>query len=58
MKLTTKEQYSKLGDHIVEQAFRSYPAVLTDELRKKLFEDKIERARQELEIRKRFPSFV
>lgn len=56
--MTTKKQYSKLGDHIVEQAFRSYPVVLTDELRKKLFEDKIERARQELEIRKRFPSFV
>ena len=56
--MTTKEQYSKLGDHIVEQAFRGYPAVLTDELRKKLFEDKIERARQELEMRKRFPSFV
>jgi len=56
--LTTKEQFSKLNDQIVEQAFRSYPQVLTEELRQKLFQDKIERARQELEIRKRFPSFV
>ena len=42
----SKIDYSKLNDRIVDQAFRSaFPAVLSEEDKKRLINEKIERAK-------------
>jgi hypothetical protein len=43
--------YSKLNDRIVEQAYRLSNMTLTEELKTKLFQDKIQRASEMLKAR-------
>lgn len=49
--------YSKLNDRIVEQACNVDNLLLTDELKTRLFQNKIARAVEALESRKTSPIF-
>lgn len=47
-----KTDYTKLNDRIVKQAYEVSNLVLTNDMKVRLFQNKIDRARVELEARK------
>lgn len=49
--------YKNLNDRIVKQAYEVSNLILTDEMKVRLFQNKIDRARVELEARKLSPAF-
>jgi len=49
--------YTKLNDRIVKQAYEVSNLVLTNDMKVRLFQNKIDRARSELEARKLSPAF-
>jgi hypothetical protein len=53
-----KIDFTKLNDRIVEQAYEASGFVLNTEQRAKLMQRKIDRARQAIEHRKKFPAYA
>jgi hypothetical protein len=53
--LTEKIDYSKIADRIVEQVVEHSRFVLDEHQKQKLFQDKIDRARREIEARANCP---
>jgi hypothetical protein len=49
--------YSRLNDRIVKQAYEVSNLLLTEEMKTRLFENKIRRAVEMIEARKLSPSF-
>jgi hypothetical protein len=49
--------YKNLNDRIVKQAYEVSNLVLTNDMKVRLFQNKIDRARIELEARKLSPAF-
>jgi hypothetical protein len=49
--------YTKLNDRIVKQAYEVSNLVLTNEMKVRLFQNKIDRAREMIESRKLSPAF-
>lgn len=55
---TDNIDFSKLSDRIVEQAFEASGFVLNTEQRNRLLQNKIDRAREAIEHRKKFPAYA
>ena len=55
---TDNIDFSKLSDRIVEQAFEASGFVLNTEQRNRLLQNKIDRARETIEHRKKFPAYA
>ena len=55
MRLTEKQDYSKIADRIVEQVVEHSRFVLDEHQKQKLFQGKIDRARQAIEARATCP---
>lgn len=53
-----KTDYTKLNDRIVKQAYEVSNLVLTNEMKVRLFQNKIDRAREALEARKLNPAYL
>ena len=52
-----KTDYTKLNDRIVKQAYEYTNLVLTNDMKVRLFQNKIDRARVALEARKTSPLY-
>jgi hypothetical protein len=55
---TDNIDFSKLSDRIVEQAFEASGFVLNTEQRNRLLQNKVDRAREAIEHRKKFPAYA
>jgi hypothetical protein len=55
---TDNIDFSKLNDRIVEQAFEASGFVLDTKQRNQLLQNKIDRAREAIEHRKKFPAYA
>jgi len=49
--------YTKLNDRIVKQAYEVSNLILTEAMKTRLFQNKIDRAREMIEARKLSPAF-
>jgi hypothetical protein len=54
----TKIDFTKLNDRLVEQSYEAAGFVLNTEQRAKLLQRKIDRARDAIEHRKKFPAYA
>lgn len=55
MRLTEKQDYSKIADRVVEQAVEHLGVILDEHQMQRLLQGKIDRARQEIEARTKCP---
>jgi hypothetical protein len=53
-----KIDFTKLNDRLVEQAYEASGFVLNSDQRTKLLQRKIDRAREAIEHRKKFPAYA